>query len=371
MSTTEETKKFLPVSDADLSGLERKYLMEAFDSGWISGSGPFVTRLEDLFAEYCGATHGVACANGTVALHLALLALGIGPGDEVIVPSLTYVASANAVRYCGANPIFADCDPDTWNASVDTIRPLITEHTRCIMVVHLYGNPVEMDPVLALAREHGLFVLEDAAEAHGAEYRGKRVGSFGDIAAFSFYGNKIMTTGEGGIVLTNDNELAARVKLLRGQGMDPDRRYWFPVIGYNYRLTNLQAAIGVGQFERLHDFIARRREVAAWYREAFSHIADITLQNETPDSHSVWWMSSIRLSDPNLRADIMTALEQIGVETRPLFFPLHMLPPYEGCHAQCPIAENIGLSGINLPSGGHVKEEDVERIVTTVERKLA
>src|SRR5438093_8183565 len=191
--------QYLPVANADLSGNERRYLLEAFDSGWISGSGPFVERFERTMAEYCGVPHARACANGTVALHLALLALGIGPGDEVIVPSLTYIATANAVTYCGATPVFADCDPNTWNITADTVRPLLSERTRAVIIVHLYGNPVDIDPILALAREGGLYVVEDAAEAHGASYKGRRTGGLADIATLSFYGNKLMTTGEGGM----------------------------------------------------------------------------------------------------------------------------------------------------------------------------
>jgi len=361
-------RKYLPVADADLSGNERRYLLEAFDSGWISGSGPFVDRLDHALAEYCGVSHGISCANGTVALHLALLALGVGPGDEVIVPSLTYIATANAVTYCGATPVFADSDPDTWNLSAATIEPLITDRTRGIIAVHLYGNPVDMDPVAALARGRGLFVVEDAAEAHGVEYKGRRAGSLADIATLSFYGNKLMTTGEGGMVLTSDDALAAKVRLLRGQGMDPKRRYWFPIVGYNYRLTNLQCAVGLAQFERLPEFIETRRRLAGWYREAFKDLPGVTLQKEQAGGHSVWWMFSIRLASQDLRDKVMAALEKEGVETRPIFHPLHLLPPYEPLNASCANAERIGLGGVSLPSGGHVMPGDVARIRDVIRR---
>jgi perosamine synthetase len=364
-------EKFIPVSDVDLDGNERKYLLEAFDSGWLSGSGPFVERFEEGFADYCGASYGLACANGTVAIHLALMALGTGPGDEVIVPSLTYIATANAVRYCGATPVFADCHPDTWNITADTIEPLITERTKGIIVVPLYGNPVEIEPVAAIADKYGLFMVEDSAEAHGAEYGGQHCGTFGDIATFSFYGNKLMTTGEGGMVITNDERLFGRMKLLRGQGMDPDRRYWFPVLGYNYRLTNLQCAIGLAQLERIPQFLEARRKLAVIYTEAFMQLPGITLQTEQAGARSSWWMFSIRVQDQSRRDRVMSSLELSGIETRPLFWPLHMMPPYEDSRGDCPVAVKVSHTGLNLPTGAHVTEGDVQRIVQIIEKELS
>ena len=362
--------KKLPVSDADLDGKERQYLLEAFDSGWISGSGKFVDRFEENFSEYIGSRHAISCANGTVALHLALLSLGIGPGDEVIVPALTYVSTANAVRYCGSDPVFADCDPETWNVSIDTIEPLIGNRTRAIVVVHLYGNPVDMDPIMKLAAERGIPVVEDAAEAHGAEYRGQKVGSIGDIGTFSFYGNKVMTTGEGGMVVTNDEKLAQKISLLRGQGMDPDRRYWFPIVGYNYRLTNLQCAIGLAQLERVEDFIAARRSLSTRYLQQLEGLGAIRFQTVQENALGVWWMFSIVLDNQGMRDQLAQRLAGEGIETRPLFFPLHMLPPYEHYESNCPVSEQIGLSGINLPTGGHVTASDVEKIVSIVQSTL-
>ena len=363
-------KKWLPVSDVDLNGNERDYLLQAFDSGWLSGSGPFVGRFEQGFADYCGARHGLACANGTVAIHLTLLALGVGPGDEVIVPSLTYIATANAVTYCGATPVFADCHPGTWNVTADTIEPLLTERTKGIIVVPLYGNPIEFEPIAEFANRHQLFLVEDAAEGHGAEYKGRRCGTFGNIATFSFYGNKIMTTGEGGMVITSDDKLIEKMKLLRGQGMDPERRYWFPVVGYNYRLTNLQCALGLAQLERLPEFLDTRRKLAACYAEAFANINGVTLQTEQTGGKSSWWMFSIRVGDHDTREKVMTALNLSGIETRPLFWPLHMLPPYRGSRGDCPVAEQISLTGLNLPSGGHVTKDDMQRIVQIVAKEI-
>lgn len=243
-----ESQKFIPVAEPSLDGREKEYVMECLESGWISGSGKYIDRFEESFARFCNARHGVAVANGTVALHVALLALGITAGDEVIVPDLTYIAAANSVLYCNAKPVFADVDPVTWTLNPAEVERKITPRTRAIIAVHLYGHPVEMGQIQKLAKNHKLFIIEDAAEAHGAEYKGRRIGSIGDIATFSFYGNKIITTGEGGMIVTNDDTLARQSRLLKGQGMDPERRYWFPMLGYNYRMTNIQAAIGLAQW---------------------------------------------------------------------------------------------------------------------------
>ena len=255
----------IPVAEPFLRGNEQKYVQECFETGWISGSGAFVNAFEEKFAAFCNARYAVAVFNGTVALHLALLALGIQEGDEIIVPDLTYIASANAVTYCRAKPIFVDVDLRTWTLDPGDAERKITARTRAIMPVHLYGHPADMQPIMDLAKRHQLAVVEDAAEAHGAEYKGERVGGIGDISTFSFYGNKIITTGEGGMVVTNDEHLALHIKQLKGQGQDFERRYWFPIVGYNYRMTNVQAAIGLAQMEQIDWFIERRIEVAHWY----------------------------------------------------------------------------------------------------------
>lgn len=365
-------RKFrLPVSDVDLGGNERDYLLAAFDSGQLSGSGPFCEKFERAFADYCGVSYGLSCANGTVALHLALSALGVGPGDEVIVPSLTYIATANAVTYCGATPVFADCHQETWNITAEAIQPLITDKTRGIIIVPLYGNPVEVEPIFDLSEKYRLFILEDAAEAHGARYKGRPCGTFGDIATFSFYGNKIITTGEGGMVVTDNDELYEKMKLYRGQGMDPKRRYWFPVVGYNYRLTNLQSAIGLAQTERLPEFVDIRRRLAVRYTEAFAGLSGISLQAEQVGGKSAWWMFSIRVAEHSTRENVMSALALAGIETRPLFWPMHMLPPYSKTGVNCPVAEKISMTGLNLPSGAHVTVDDVMRIVEIVTGEIS
>jgi len=357
----------IPVAEPALIGNEREYVLDCLDTTWISSSGKYVDAFERMFAEFCDSTHGISCANGTVALHLALLALGISPGDEVIVPTLTYVASANAITYCGATPVFVDSEPDTWNLDPDRVAEAVTDRTKAIMAIHLYGHPADMDPLLAIARERGIAVVEDAAEAHGALYRGRTVGSIGDIATFSFYGNKIITTGEGGAVVTNDDELAARVRMLRGQGQDPERRYWFPVVGYNYRLTNVAAAIGLAQLERVDWHIARRREVAAWYREFLGEDTRFKLSPELEWARSSFWITCAVLSEAVAvaRDDVMSLLAAKGIETRPFFYPMHTLPMYEGLprpKAGFPVAESLARRGLNLPTGAKLTRDDVRYV---------
>lgn len=362
----------IPVSAPDLGDLERRYLLEAFDSGWISGAGPFVERLELAFAEKFGVRHAVSCSNGTVALHLALLALGAKPGDEVIVPTLTYVATANAVAYCGATPVLADCEEDTWCVSAGTLEPLITPRTVGIIPVHLYGHPCDMDEITALAERHGLFVLEDAAEAHGATCRGRLAGTIGHIGTFSFYGNKIMTTGEGGMVVTNDDALASKARLLRGQGMDPARRYWFPVIGYNYRLTNLQAALGLAQLERMDELVEKRRRLAGWYLEELSGARGLRLPVEKDWAKNVYWMFSVVLegADAARRDAVMRALAEEGVETRPFFYPCHTLPMYKGPRTKCTGADRVASSGLCLPTYSSLSRGQVAEVAQILRSRM-
>jgi len=357
-------KRFIPVAAPALVGNEKSYVMDCLDSTWISSAGKYVENFEQAFAAFCGVKYAMSCNNGTVALHLALLALGVGPDDEVMVPTLTFVATANAVTYCGAHPIFIDSEPETWNLNPDLLEEKITPRTKGIIVVHLYGHPVNMEPVLDIAQRHGLFVIEDAAEAHGAEYKGQRVGSLGDIATFSFYGNKIITTGEGGMVVTDDDKLANKVRQLKGQGMDPKRRYWFPIIGYNYRMTNIQAAIGLAQLEKADWHIYRRREVASWYYKRLKEVQGLTLPVEKEWAKNVYWMFSVVLDDGILlgRDEVMAALREQGIETRPFFYPMHTLPPYRNLAEKdyFSVAEGLAARGINLPTWAGLQERDVD-----------
>ena len=359
--TALRAREGIPVGAPALVGNEKKYVMDCLETGWIS-SGPYVKGFEDAFADFCGVKHAVSCASGTAALHLALMALGVEAGDEVIVPTLTYVSTANAGVYCGARPVFVDSEPETWNLDPSLIESRITNRTKGLIAVHLYGYPADMDPILAVARRHGLFVLEDAAQAHGAQYKGRRVGSLGDAAVFSFFGSKILTTGEGGMVVTDDEALARRVRELRGQGMDPSRRYWFPVVGYNYRMTNIAAAIGLAQVEKAAWHLERRRQVAAWYREELRNCPGVTWQSEKEWAVHAYWMFSVLLADSSIERDeAMVDLEKRGVETRPVFYPMHALPPYRDSVGadRYPVAERIARCGLSLPTWGGLTRDEV------------
>ncbi len=363
----------IPVSAPALVGNEEAYVLDCLRTTWISSNGEYIRRFEGAFGEFCGVRHALSCTNGTVALHLALLALGVGPGDEVLVPTLTYIATANAVTYCGARPVFVDVEPETWNLDPSLLEAQITARTKGIIVVHLYGHPVDMDPVVAIARKHNLFVVEDAAEAHGAQYRARPVGSLADVATFSFYGNKILTTGEGGMVVTDDDHLATRIRHLKGQGMDPDRRYWFTAVGYNYRMTNIAAAIGLAQLEKAQWHIRRRREVASWYREDLARIPGIVWQAEKPWARHAYWMVALRLSEDNPpRDDVIERLRHEGVETRPVFYPIHTLPPYreKADGLAFPVAEGIARHGINVPTWAGLTRDDVRYVSSKLQALL-
>jgi perosamine synthetase len=365
----------IPVAAPVLDGRETEYVLECLNTSWISSNGRFIVEFERAFAAYCGVKHAIATNNGTSALHLALVALGLEPGDEVIVPTLTYIASANAVRYCNAKPVFVDNDLHTFNMDPDEVVAKITPSTKGIMPVHLYGHPVDLDPILKIARDHGLFVIEDAAEAVGAKYKGRTVGGHGACATFSFFGNKIITTGEGGMITTNDDDLAEKLRLFRGQGMDPKRRYWFPVVGYNYRMTNIAAAIGLAQLERIDAHLQRRQAVAEGYHQRLTHLTDrVALPITENWAQHAFWMYTIRLQDSvgKDRDRVIDDLEAHDIETRPVFYPMHVLPPYrEDGQGPFPRAELCGARGINLPTHGRLTEHDMNRIATVLESSIA
>lgn len=355
----------IPVASPALNGNEKTYVLECLETTWISSTGRFIGEFEASFARFCGVRHAVAVNNGTTALHLALIALGVQSGDEVIVPTLTYVASANAVRYCNATPVFVDNDLRTFNISPAQVAAKITSRTKGIVAVHLYGHPVDMDPLLELARTHNLFVLEDAAEAHGAEYRGRRVGGIGNCATFSFFGNKIITTGEGGMVTTNDDALAEKLRLYRGQGMDPGRRYWFPVIGYNYRMTNIAAAIGLAQMERADKHLAARGRVADAYNRRLSSYSNLLhLPYVESWAKHVFWMYVVMLTEAikASRDEVCERMAAQGVETRPVFYPMHQMPPYAEDGMRYPNANFCAARGINLPTHAQLSDADIDRV---------
>lgn len=355
----------IPVYQPSLAGNEKKYVLECLDSTWISSKGAFVSRFESSFADYTGAKHAVSVSNGTVALHLALLALGIGPGDEVIVPTLTYIASVNAIAYTGAIPVFVDSDKDTWQMDPDDVLAKITPQTKAVMAVHLYGHPCDMNRLTAIARENGLFLVEDCAEGFGTLYEKQHVGTFGDIATFSFFGNKTITTGEGGMVITNDATLHDRAVHFKSQGLAKYREYWHDVIGYNYRMTNICAAIGLAQLEQAESILMKKRTIAERYRTELSGLP-IIIHGETGNVTHSYWMCSLLVEEPLQRDPLREALKADGIETRPVFYPVHTMPMYSTRYQKHPIAENIGWRGINLPSWPGLSEEQLASICTSI-----
>jgi perosamine synthetase len=364
----------ITVAAPNLDGNERDYVLECLDATWISSGGRFITDFEKAFAGYCGVKHAIACNNGTTALHLALVAMGIGPGDEVIVPSLTYIASANAVTYCGATVVLVDNDPHTFNVDPALIEAKITPRTKAIMPVHLYGQVADMDPILEIARRRGVMVIEDAAEAVGATYKGRMSGSLGDCATFSFFGNKIITTGEGGMITTNDDTLAATMRLYRSQGMDPNRRYWFPVVGFNYRMTNIKAAIGLAQLERIEQHLAARERVVAWYDDKLSLLGDRIIKPHVASTgRHVFWMYTVRLGEglSTSRDQVIKDLDALGIESRPVFHPMHTMPPYAHLAAgDLKQAEACGAHGLNLPTHAGLTEAEIDRVVAGLNKVL-
>ena len=361
----------IPVFTPWLPESARGYVLDCLDSGWISSLGLYVPRFEEELARFCEARHAVATANGTVALHLALAVLGIGPGDEVLVPDLTFVATANAVHYTGAKPVLVDVDTRTWGIDPEDARRKLTPRTRAVIPVHLYGRPVDLDPLLALAAEHGLEVVEDAAEAHGARYKGRRVGALGRVGAFSFYGNKIFTTGEGGALVTNDPELAARAAFLRDHAMDPQRRYYHPEIGFNYRMTNIQAALGCSQLEHADEILGRRQAIARAYDAGLAGIPGLAQAAANPWEESICWMYSV-LVEPAFGADrdaVSAGLRARGIDSRPFFVPLHEMPPYR-CDGAFPAATLLSRQGINLPSGTALTADEIATVCGAL-RELA
>lgn len=359
----------IPVYQPSLDGNEKNFVNQCLDSTWISSKGKFISEFETKFAEYTGSKYAATVCNGTVALHLAMIALGIGPGDEVIVPTLTYISSVNAIAYTGATPVFVDSVESTWQIDPEDVKRKITPRTRAIMAVHLYGHPCDMDPLVSVARTHDLFLIEDCAEAFGSLYKGQHVGTFGNIATYSFFGNKTITTGEGGMVVTDDETLYDRVVHFKGQGLAKHRQYWHDVIGYNYRMTNICAAIGCAQLERADEIIAKKREIAGWYAEYLKGLP-VTLHPEVGDVRHSYWMCSILVDDSAKRDPLRESLEAAGIETRPLFYPVHTMPMYSQKFQRHPVAENLGWRGINLPSWPGLTKAHVQRVCEEVAKFL-
>lgn len=359
-----------PVAEPDISAAEIRAVSDAVRSGWVSSKGRYITQFEEGLAKYVGTSHGVSTSNGTTALHLAVKALGIGKGDRVIVPNLTFASPANAVIYEGAEPVLCDVEGEYWNLDDQKLEELIDRSTKAIIAVHLYGNPCRMDRILKIAREHSLFVIEDVAEALGSEFRNRRVGSFGDISCFSFYGNKVITTGEGGMCLTNNSSYAERMRVLRDHGMNPQKRYWHDEVGYNYRMTNMQAALGVAQLRRLDGFIRKKRNIASWYSKGLRHPRIRMVQHEPDWGKSIYWLYSILcdVDSPQDRSKLMERLLKLRVESRPLFYPLDQMPPYRRLKrsADLEVSHAVSASGLSLPSYTELNREDVLDIADAV-----
>jgi len=357
----------IPIYQPSLSNREKNYVAECLESTWISSKGRFVSEFEESFAAYTKVRHATTVCNGTVALHLALVALGIGPGDEVIVPTLTYISSVNAISYTGATPVFVDSLGDSWQMDPEDVRRKITPRTRAIMVVHLYGHPCEMDLLVEIAKMNDLFIVEDCAEAFGSYYKGRHVGSFGDIATYSFFGNKTITTGEGGMVVTNDETLFDRTVHFKGQGLAKHRQYWHDVIGYNYRMTNICAAIGLAQLERADEFLEKKRAIHGWYKQGIEGVP-ITFLGEVGNVQNSFWMCSVLVEDPSRRDPLRNFLEKNGIETRPVFYPVHTMPMYSDRFQRHPVSESIGWRGLNLPSWPDLPQKDVSEICNLINR---
>ena len=355
----------VPVYQPSLSGREKEYVIDCLESTWISSKGKYIDLFEKEFKKRLGVKHAITVSNGTVALHIALIALGIGTGDEVLVPSLTYIASVNAISYVGAKPVFVDSLKTTWQIDPNDLIKKITPRTKGIMVVHLYGHPCDMTVIMQIASKHNLYVIEDCAEAFGSMYKENSVGSIGDIATFSFFGNKTITTGEGGMVVTNCTSLAERVMHYKGQGLAKNREYWHDVIGYNYRMTNICAAIGLAQIEQADDFIDRKREIAARYHQGLSE-CPIEVHHDFLDGLHTYWMVSVLTHDTQDRDKLRTYLANNGIETRPLFQPIHMMPMYSNQPYHYPVAEDLAQRGINLPSWPAMTNQQQDLVIDAI-----
>lgn len=350
----------IPVYVPYLRGNVSAYVNECLTTGWISSRGDFIPRFEAAFAAYVGAREATTVSNGTVAIHLALVALGIGPGDEVIVPSLTYIASVNTILQTGATPIFVDA----LEQSLQVDPAAITPRTRAVMAVHLYGHPCDMDQIVAICREHDLLLVEDAAEGFATRWKGQHVGTFGDVGTFSFFGNKTITTGEGGMVLARDPDIMARCRLLKSQGVSPTREYWHDALAYNYRMTNIQAAVGLAQLEIAPEILALKRELAGAYRKGLAGLP-LRMHDPVGDVEHSYWMCSLVLDNADHRDPLRAVLAKEDIETRPFFPPAHKMPHcVTGQHL--PVTESLSARGINLPSYPGMNRADIERVCRAI-----
>jgi perosamine synthetase len=364
----------IPVCVPLLGEKELEYVSDCISSNWISSKGRYVEAFENKFSRYCNCRFGITTTSGTTSLHLALASIGVTHGDEVIVPAFTMIGSVFPILYCGANPVLVDCEPNTWNMDVNRIEEKISNKTKAIMPVHIYGHPCDMDPILDIAKKYEVFVVEDAAEAHGALYRGRKVGGLGDVGCFSFYANKIITCGEGGMLVTNDEEIAKKAKSLKNLSFEDgkNRVYLHSELGYNYRLTNLQAAVGLAQFERIDELVEMRRRNATIYNSLLKDVGGITLPFEELWAMNVYWMYSI-LIKPEFgvgRDELMRELKKKGIETRSFFVPMNKQPVFNNMGLfeadNYPVAEDLSRRGLYLPSSSGLKEKEIKYICQSI-----
>lgn len=362
---------FIPISQPSITQKEIDYVNDAVTSTWISSLGKYLDRFEAEFADFCQTRFAICVSNGTVAIQLALTANGIGKGDEVIMPNLSFIATANATLHCGATPVFADVDPENLCLDPKSIEALITPNTKAIMPVHLYGHPAQMDVIVEIANKHGLWVIEDAAEAHGATVKGKRVGSWGNCATFSFYGNKNLTTGEGGMITTDDEDFYNRCRYLRDHAMSKEKRYWHTAPGFNFRMTNIQAAIGCAQLERIGEFMQKRALIFSWYDKYLTKIEGVNLNKTSSWATNAYWLICLENNNWNIeqRDQFMVELKKRGVDSRPFFYPMSQMP-YINQKVNTPNVNNIYEKGINLPTYFDLKEEQVKFICDALNQLL-
>jgi perosamine synthetase len=366
----------IPVNEPLLTESDFGSVMDALRSGWISGAGPHIEAFEERWAAYCDRKHGIAVANGTVALQVAVDLLDLQPGDEVILPTFTIISCALPILLAGATPVLVDSDPQTWTMDVAQVQEKVTPRTRAVMPVHIYGHPVDMGPLMLIAERQGVQLIEDAAEAHGAEYRGQRIGSFGTASCFSFYANKLVTTGEGGMLLVDDDALAERARRMRNLGFQPGRRFLHSEVGFNFRLTNMQAALGLTQIERMHEIVARKRKMGEAYTQRLAEVDGIELQVQQPWASGVYWMFGL-VVDEDTRldaAELARRLVERGVETRPFFVGMHEQPVlrerglFQG--EAYPVAERIARQGLYLPSGLGLQDWQIDHVCEAVREAL-
>ena len=357
----------IPLYQPSLTGNEKKYVLDCLDTNWISSKGKYVKLFEEKFAKKNNVKFAIAVSNGTVAIHLALMTLNIGRGDEVIVPTLTYVASVNPISYVGAKPIFADSLEDTWQIDPIDIENKITSKTKAIIVVHLYGHPCNMESIMKIAKKYNLFVIEDCAEALGSKFKGRYVGTFGDISTFSFFGNKTITTGEGGMVTTNNRKIFKYCTHLKSQGLMDNKEYWHNIVGYNYRMTNICAAIGLAQLKQLDIFIKKKRALFELYRKKLDNLP-IKIHKETDNSFHSFWLVNILVERAEIRENLRNHLKSKGIETRPVFNPIHKMPMYHKNSYSFPVADNLSSRGISLPSWPGMLHENVIKICNEKKR---